>query len=167
MHPIELPKAYIDTLAQIETREISYGVGGLKLFNIDEVPAGQVGYSVSQGGRSLYSPAAGRWRPSWIVIGLDTGLGDPIILDTADARLPVYASMHGEGVWELQSIAISIEAFRECFREFEAVARDRSSPVEKDANPLSDEERVTYRGRIAKINEGILEPNFWDPLLEY
>jgi hypothetical protein len=166
MPEIEMPVRYTDMLANTPMREVSYGAGGLKLFDLAELPDGQIGYSIGPDGTSLCTPDSGAWQPGWIVIGYDTGLGDPLILNIADPTLPVYTSMPG-GPWELQPIAVSLEAFTGCLREFSNVAQGRSNPVEKGENPLSDFDRETYRSRIAKINEEKIDPDFWDALLEY
>jgi hypothetical protein len=166
MSDIEMPARYTAVLANIQMREVSYGTGGLKLFDQVELPNGQVGYSIGRDGVSLCTTETGAWQPRWIVIGYDTGMGDPLILDIADPTLPVYTSMPG-GPWEIQPIAISLEAFARCFHEFSEIAQGRSNPVERGENPLSDADRETYRSRIAKINDKGIDPDFWDALLEY
>ncbi|EOP90918.1 hypothetical protein [Bacillus cereus] len=67
----------------------------IELFNSEEIEEGQLGYSFDEEG--------------WIVIGIDSYLGDPIFVDSNDENCPVYTAMHGEGEWELECIAERIE----------------------------------------------------------
>ncbi|KXY43645.1 hypothetical protein OB969_15320 [Bacillus cereus] len=74
----------------------------IELFNSEEIEEGQLGYSVDGEGQSLIGNEEGDWKEGWIVIGLDSYLGDPIFVDSNTA-------MHGEGDWELECIAKRIE----------------------------------------------------------
>jgi len=166
MPNVELPGRYKDVLQQIDRYEVEYGTGGLKVFAEVELPKGQVGYAFASDGKSLCNSAGG-WQSDWLVIGYDTGVGDPLILNTSGPQLPVFTSVHGEGKWELQPVAISVESFAACLDEFAKIALGRSNPVETDRNPLPDADREAYRTRIAAINENKIAPDFWDALLEY
>jgi hypothetical protein len=123
MPQLELPSRYARVLAEIEVKEVSFGAGGLLLFNFDELPAGQVGYSVDRDGESLCGFGDGQWKPHWLAIGYDTGVGDPLTLDISDTGLPVFTSMHGEGGWNLHFIAMTVETLAQCFSEFAASAK--------------------------------------------
>ncbi|MFV5912317.1 hypothetical protein [Bacillus cereus] len=72
----------------------------IELFNSEEIEEGQLGYSFDE---------EGDWKEGWIVIGIDSYLGDPIFVDSNDENCPVYTAMHGEGEWELECIAERIE----------------------------------------------------------
>ena len=162
MPHVDLPPRYVDVLAALPSHEVSFGAGGLKLFEPDELPAAQVGYSIDPEGRPLLG-----WKHGWLVIGIDTGMGDPLILDTADSGLPVYSSWHGEGVWEPHLVATSMESFAACFLELAAISQGRSNPVEVNKNPLSDSEKATYLARTADANGSKIEIEFWHALLAY
>ena len=75
-------------------------------------------------------------------------------------------AIHGAGLWEPQQVAPSVETFAKCIEEFSRLAVGRSTPVEREANPVSDEERKAFLRRIAQLNETNGAPEFWDVLLE-
>lgn len=82
----------------------------IELFNSEEIEEGQLGYSFDEEGQSLVGNEEGDWKEGWIVIGIDSYLGDPIFVDSNDENCPVYTTaMHGEGEWELECIAERIE----------------------------------------------------------
>jgi len=49
------------------------------------------------------------------------------------------------------AVAISFNAFAESFREFTRIAKDRSNPLELDANPLSEVERKVFLRRVNEL----------------
>ena len=75
-------------------------------------------------------------------------------------------AIHGEGAWKPQPVAISIEAFVRSLEEFARISEGRTNPVERDSNPLSDDERETFLGRVAELNGSQFKPDFWAGLLE-
>lgn len=81
----------------------------IELFNSEEIEEGQLGYSVDDEGQSLIGNEEGDWKEGWIVIGIDSYLGDPIFVDSNDENCPVYTAMHGEGDWEKECITERIE----------------------------------------------------------
>lgn len=108
---MKIPPEYPQWLESLGFTEVSFGSGGLQLFPLDELNEGQTGYSKSPEGKSLCDGAPGSWKPEWTVIGNDTSVGDPIILDTASPGLRVMTAMHGEGSWEPYTIATSLRVF--------------------------------------------------------
>jgi hypothetical protein len=164
---MNLPARYLKFSSDLPVREVSFGCGGIRLFSDKELKAEQTGYSVSPEGRSLCGDAAGDWRSSWIVIGCDTGVGDPIFMDTSDPQLGVFTAIHGEGSWEPLPIANSIEAFAGILDEFARIAKGRSNPVEQENNPLDDADREAYLSCVDKLNNGQVEGDFWEEMLEY
>jgi hypothetical protein len=82
----------------------------VELYAPAELEAGQVGYSVDVEGRSLIGGDGG-WRAEWVVIGIETLLGDPIFVDVTTPQLPVFTAMHGMGKWDPELIADSLEQF--------------------------------------------------------
>ena len=158
---MNIPKPYQE-IRQSLPDEVSFGCGGIELFALAEIESLQVGYSIKPDGSSLCTGEEGAWQPAWIVIGRETGLGDPIFIDTSSAALPVYTAMHGEGTWELVSVATSAEAFANCCNEFSRIAAGRANPGEYAANPISGDERVRFLARIAELNRTPVAPEFWD-----
>ena len=74
--------------------------------------------------------------------------------------------MHGKGAWEPVPVAASVEAFAKCIEEFSRISVARSNPVEREANPVSDDERTVFLRRIAELNQISSAPEFWGVLLE-
>ena len=161
-----LPERYWKVRSSLGFDQIEFGVGGLFLFTVTEIEAGQIGYSVHQDASSLCSDKEGAWQQTWIVIGQDTACGDPLIIDIADPALPVFRDFHGQGRWDPVCIAISLDAFVSSLREFAQIARGRSTPVDRDAKPVTAAERRDFLLRISEINDGRANMDFWEVLLE-
>lgn len=64
----------------------------IELFNSEEIEEGQLGYSFDEEGQSLVGNEEGDWKEGWIVIGIDSYLGDPIFVDSNDENCPVYTA---------------------------------------------------------------------------
>lgn len=162
-----VPTRYLDLISGLAATEVGFGAGGIRLFTSDEVEAGQVGYSVDPNGSSLCGIANGEWKSSWLVIGSDTGVGDPIFLDTSDPNLAVLTAMHGESMWNPKPIAISIEAFGRIFVGFQRIAKGRTNPVESEDNPIAITEQDGFLSLVAENNEGRIGSEFWNDLFAY
>jgi hypothetical protein len=147
------PEEYIERLAERETREVSFGVGGIELFDRAGLDDEQEGY-VGEG-----------WADSWLVIGRDTAVGDPLFVDLDDPQTPVYTAMHGEGEWDPDRIAASFDGFLAAFDALAAIAEGRDSPVALDANPLSDDERARFLQTVAEANHGV-DTRYWEQLVD-
>ena len=163
---MDMPAALLRALAELNPREVSFGYGGLKLLGIEELAEGQVGYALGIDDQSLSGSAPGDWRREWIVFCYDTGLGDPIFVDSGSPEFPVFTAMHGEGAWEPKPVAISLEAFRECWDEFARIANGRSNPVELEANPLSKAARQSFLNGVRQINGSRIDAELWVVLVD-
>jgi hypothetical protein len=160
-----VPPQYAPWLAALGFHEISFDAGGLKLFTPQELEEGQVGYARSEEGKSLCDGRPGSWQPEWVVIGNETGMGDPIFLDTSLPALPVLTAMQGEESWEPRTIAASLKDFAAALRAFQEIAVGREHPVALERNPLSSEERERALQRIAGANGDEIDMDFWEALL--
>jgi hypothetical protein len=103
---------------------VSYGIGGIRIVPLAELNAFQVGYSRLPDGRSLYG-GEGEWQKEWIAIGYETAMGDPVILDAATMRVTTAA--HGEGAWDPQPIATSLEGFGVALQIFRDISAGQES----------------------------------------
>lgn len=144
---------------------ISLGWRTVILFDEHEIDEAQVGYRRTSSGRNLTSSTPGSWQPTWLVIGIDDELGDPLFIDLADVRLPVYTCAHGAGSWEPVQIADSFEAFVRAAQRIAVLSHGRESPRALDDNPLdpADVERVL--SDIACENRAS-SLEFWESWLE-
>ena len=134
---------YAERLAAHELREVSYGFGGIELIDPADLEAAQEGYT-GEG-----------WNDSWLVIGHDTLEGDPLFTDLDDPQLPVYTAMHGEGEWEPDAVATTLDGFFAALTALAAIAEGREFPVALDENPLSDDERTQFLQAVGAANPGI------------
>jgi hypothetical protein len=163
--PMRIPPRYAPWLESLGFQEISYDIGGLKLLTPEELDEGQVGYSRSEQGESFCNDSPGSWKPDWLVIGYETGLGDPIFVDTSAPGLPVLAAMHGEGSWDPTIIATSLEHFAVALRAFREIAIGREYPVALEQDPLSPEARARALQQIAGPKRDEIDMNFWEAML--
>ena len=100
------------------------------------------------------------WPTSWITIGEEDELGDPIVCDTGAPPLPVLASVSGEGAWEPLPIADSIDGFLRALDVVEALAQGREHPVALESNPLSEIEERRALGALRLANP-LAPMEFW------
>jgi hypothetical protein len=159
-----IPQEYPAWLQSLGFTEISFGYTGIKLLLPEEFEAGQTGYSISSDNQSLCSGEDGAWKPEWLVIGFDTLIGDPIILDTSNST--IMSAMHGEGVWEPFSIADGLPAFAFALNAIKKSSVGRENPVALESNPLPEAERKKIVQSIADANGEEINLEFWELILE-
>ncbi|KZD36807.1 hypothetical protein MHH66_20960 [Bacillus sp. FSL H8-0492] len=106
-------KQLLECVNCLEDNEIELNCDGeeitIELFNSEEIEEGQIGYRITDNGESLMSDEEESWQEGWIVIGLDSYIGDPIFVDTKDIACAVYTAEHGEGIWNPVLVAESID----------------------------------------------------------
>jgi len=161
-----IPDRYIELRKTSPIVEVSFGCGGIYLFPLEDLAAYQVGYSVTPDGTSLEGGRHGDWRSTWLAIGYETALGDPLFLDSGQSSLPVYTAMHGEGAWNPEQISISFEAFLRALAEFSRLSVGRTGPGYLEANPLDERSRHEFLMLVSGFNEKRLDTNFWSVLLQ-
>jgi hypothetical protein len=144
--------------------EISFGHAGIKLLLPEEFDDGQTGYSISAEGQSFCDGKEGSWRTEWLMIGYDTLLGDPIILETSNST--ILSAIHGEGVWEPFPIAASLQAFAFALSALKTASTGREDPSALESNPLPNGERKRILHSIADANGEEINLEFWELILE-
>lgn len=111
-----IPRRYRDFLLKknpvdCETRTPSERV---RLFPAESVLAEQNGFALDEG-RLIARPRSSGWKPSWIIVGHSTLLGDPYFLDVsqrdAEGDCPVYSAMSGTDAWQPRLCASSFALF--------------------------------------------------------
>jgi hypothetical protein len=160
-----MPNAYRQFRDEVPFDEINFGFSGIELFPLEAIESEQVGYSIDPTGKSLCTGEPGSWESAWIVIGRDSCLGDPIILDSASPGYTVLTSAHGEGEWDLSPISVSLSAFQVSLQVVAQIASGRESPMALENNPLPDELRDAALSSISAVNPGI-DLYFWELFLE-
>jgi hypothetical protein len=114
---LKLPRRYRDFLLDadpidVETRTPSECV---RLLNSSQLLKEQQGFALTEEGKVIERPSPHGWRPSWVIIGHSTLLGDPYFLDTAlpdaEGDCPVYTAMSGTEQWKPRLCASSFALF--------------------------------------------------------
>ncbi len=94
-----------------ETRTPSERV---RLLPAAELLKEQEGFAL-QGGETIETPRPSGWRPTWVIIGHSSLLGDPYFLDVSEADAegdcPVYTAMSGTDSWQAKMCASSFAMF--------------------------------------------------------
>lgn len=158
-----VPDTYLRWRSSMPFDEISIGSGGLKLAQADRLKSAQIGYSISADGASFCSGHAGDWQPEWLVIGEDTGVGDPLILDTI--KNTVLTAMNGVGEWEPVLIAVSVEGFAFALGQIRQLSVGREHPVAMARNPIPAHTRDEALASIAAANPNV-HMQFWELLIK-
>jgi hypothetical protein len=87
----------------------------IKLIAAADLEDEQRGFCLDDSGNVITGPGANGWRPSWVIIGRSTLLGDPYFLDVsspdAEGDCPVYTAMSGTDVWKPRLCASSFALF--------------------------------------------------------
>lgn len=117
MTMLQNPKIYelIQLTETSQVHDIELKSLEIYLFHKEEFKEGQIGYRYDMEGNSLIGADEGDWQESWIVIGYETDLGDPIFVDTK--TLCVYTAEHGVEKWEPVCIANHIDEVIEVVRD--------------------------------------------------
>jgi hypothetical protein len=137
---------YSERRRSLDFEEIQVGTGGVDLFPADGLDAGQEGY------------AGEHWPENWLVIGTETSMGDPIILDCESGK--VLQAAHGQGDWESHDdIAESIDGFFAILDAL-AVVSEAEGPDKIDGDPLPREDLDRFLDAVKKANPE-LDPWWW------
>ena len=95
-------------LGDVTGRTVTAGDATYELVSVDALGQEQIGYRVDPKGDDLTGEDDGDWRPTWVVIGTDEDLGDPLFVDLATSDLVVLTAMHGAGSWDPDEVAGSL-----------------------------------------------------------
>ena len=103
------------------------------------------------------------WRPSWIVIGHSTLLGDPYFLDTsspdAEGDCPVFTAMTGTEQWKPRLCASSFAMFLRIL----AIGMEVAKGFPEDNVDMDDEQvfRESFGPRIREYDPAALKAGHW------
>lgn len=137
---------------------ISTKSNGISFFSIKNIKDEQVGYRLNAYGKSLIGTEKGDWKKSWVVIGFENLLGDPIFVDFNKPELPVFTSIQDADKWTEKYIAISLDNFQIILKDLKEISNLKSSIISKVE---SDEllEKI-------KIDNKWMDVEFWRDFLE-
>ena len=147
-----------------KAEDISLGYGEINIFKLENIEKEQIGYSVSENGKSLTGNKNGDWKKKWVVIATDN-MDDPIFVDIENQNLPVFIAEHGNGEWEENYIAISIENFSQILNDLKQLSIKRENPVQIEKNPISETELEIFLSKTKEENKG-MDVEYWEILLE-
>jgi hypothetical protein len=153
-------ESYEEILERIPA-EVSLGYQTILVFRYPALQALQIGYSITPTGESLNSG----WPKEWIVIATEELCGDPIFIDASTTGFPVYTATHGQGHWEAERIAVSLESFGRALKLIEGVSRGREHPVALDRNPISPAEKESVLAAIEQDNPRVKQ-DFWEAIFQ-
>lgn len=120
---------YLEFLKELDRTNVEIGYGGVNLFKGEEIASRQVGYSITSDGKKLSGLEDGDWKPSWLAIGYEIALGDPLFIDVELPSSPVMTAMHGEGAWAPEIIASNLAGFFSILGRLAEIARGGNWPV--------------------------------------
>ena len=161
----KLPRRYRDFLMEadpvkVETRTPSERV---RLIPAGELLEEQKGYGLLESGDALARPSANGRRPSWVVVGHSTLLGDPYFMETAlpdaEGDCPVYTAMSGTEQWKPRLCASSFALFVRIL----AIGMDLAEGFADDNIDVDDENvfRETFGPRIRQYDPAALKAGHW------
>lgn len=138
--------------------EFEHNMFGISFFSEDELEEFQVGYRFTSDGESLIGTKEGDWLGSWVVIGQDTLIGDPIFVDVSKKGYPVYKAMHGEGDWSsAYEISPSFEDFIQTLKEVKEVV-NKENVAEEDIRKLYSDIKAKYPTHTDFWESWLIEP---------
>lgn len=161
---MNIPRVYAAWVATRASMEVEYGCAGIRLFPPEELEEAQLGFSIGPDGESLSGNTEGCWNATWLVIGMDTGVGDPIFIDASDPEPPVLTAAIGQGAWKPEVISPSLDIFSRMLDEYAAMARIRAEREELEDD---DPESSAFIERIKKIDPRPIKHEFWLSMLAY
>jgi hypothetical protein len=162
---LSLPRRYREFLAaadpvDVETRTPSERV---RLIPAEKLIAEQQGFALDAAGEVLRQQSANGWKPSWIIIGHSSLLGDPYFLDVsaadAEGDCPVYTAMSGTDSWKPRLCASSFAMFIRILAVGMAVAEGFA----EDNFDMDDEEvfREALGPKIREHDPAALKAGHW------
>ncbi len=162
---LKVPRRYREFLAEanpvnVETRTPSERV---RLTPAENLLDEQKGFALSESGETRTGPAASGWRPSWIIVGHSSLLGDPYFLDTsspdAEGDCPVFTAMSGTDVWKPRLCASSFALFLRIL----AIGMEVAKGFAEEDLDMDDEQvfRESLGPKIREYDPAALKAGHW------
>jgi hypothetical protein len=114
---LRVPRRYRDFLHECDPLAVEMVTPAerIQLVQAAELEQAQAGFCLDGSGALIPSPRQNGWRPSWVIIGTSSLLGDPYFLDTskpdAEGDCPVYTAMSGTEIWQPKLCASTFALF--------------------------------------------------------
>jgi hypothetical protein len=162
---LKLPRRYRDFLTKCDPLELETRTPAerVRLFPAHELIGEQKGYALDETGARIEQPRPSGWRPSWVLIGHSTLLGDPYFLDVsevdAEGDCPVYTAMSGTDTWQPRLCASSFAMFLRIL----AVSMEVAGGFADEDIDMDDEElfREALGPKIRAYDPAALKAGHW------
>lgn len=162
---LRLPRRYRDFLLEADPLNVETATPTerVRLLPGGELEQEQRGFALTDAGEPSDGPSASGWRPSWIVIGHSSLLGDPYFLDVAspdaEGDCPVYTAMSGTESWKPRLCASSFALFLRIL----AVGMDVADDFPEAGFDVEDEQvfRDTLGPRIRQYDPAAVKAGHW------
>lgn len=80
------------------------------------------------------------WNNAWFIVGMDTELGDPYLINKSSDDAVVYTGVFNGNTWELVPVAETIYSFIECLTLLRTVSAQTSEIFVPDDSTLTDKD---------------------------
>lgn len=162
---LKIPRRYREFLLACDPLDVETRtpVERVRLLAAAGLAAEQNGLALSPEGESRVGPNANGWRPSWIVIGHSTLLGDPYFLDVsspdAEGDCPVYTAMTGTEQWKPRLCASSFALYLRIL----AIGMEVAKGFPEDGLDMDDEQvfRESLGPRIREYDPAAVKAGHW------
>jgi hypothetical protein len=162
---LRIPRRYRDFLTEcdpldVETRTPAERV---RLIPAAKLEDEQVGFALGDDRSLIAAPSATGWRPSFIIVGHSSLLGDPYFLDVsspdAEGDCPVYTAMSGTDSWKPRLCASSFAMLIRIL----ALGMEVAEGFADDDLDMDDEQvfRDTLGPRIRLYDPAALKAGHW------
>lgn len=134
-------------------KPIYFGPQGFKLFSTKE----------EQGEYQTQFSNEFGWNANWFVIGLDTELGDPYLIDNNSDSNQVHTAIFDGDKWCLISVADTVEAFMQCLSLLKNATKQTVEVYVPDENTLSDKAALNQlKDQLIAVSN---DPEFWQQFM--
>jgi hypothetical protein len=162
---LKIPRRYREFLSEanpvnLETRTPSERV---RLTPAESLLEEQKGFALTDAGEARTGPAPSGWRPSWVIVGHSSLLGDPYFLDTSspdpEGDCPVFTAMSGTDVWKPRLCASSFALFLRIL----AIGMEVAAGFAEEDIDMDDEQvfRESLGPKIREYDPAALKAGHW------
>jgi hypothetical protein len=162
---LRIPRRYREFLSECdpEMAETVTPAEKIRLIPAAKLEEEQVGFALTESRDLVTSPTPSGWRPSWVIIGHSSLLGDPYFLDTSkpdpEGDCPVYTAMSGTDTWQPKLCASSFALFLRIL----SVAMDVASGFSEDDYDIDNEQvfREALGPKIREYDPAAMKAGHW------
>lgn len=162
---LRIPRRYREFLLAVDPVDVETRtpVERVRLIASARLLEEQRGFALLETGEARRGPAPNGWRPSWVLIGHSTLLGDPYFLDVsspdAEGDCPVYTAMSGTDQWKPKLCASSFAMFLRIL----AVSMEVARGFAEEGLDMDDEQlfRESLGPKIRQYDPAAVKAGHW------